>query len=395
MKWQTCILVLLIGVVLYLSTSPPQTDAIPAFARRYKVSCTTCHAPFPRLKDYGAEFAGNGFYIPEEEKERDYVSAGDPLLWLNRTFPVAVRFEAFGRYDDGVVVDTDFQTPWGVKLLSGGVLAKNIGYYFYFYLSERGEVAGIEDAYVHFNNIKGTELDIMVGQFQVSDPLMKRELRLTYEDYEAYKTRIGGSRVNLAYDRGVMLPFSITKTGTDLVVIVVSGNSIAEAGEDRKYDEDDYKNVAFRVAQGLADLASIGGFAYYGKERAPEIELAEGTNETVYFGGDLMLDRPRFALTGQYLFRRDKNPNFIADPGDVDTHGVIAELILSPDLDKSRYHLTALYNRIDSDLDSADYETGTLSLSYLLARNIRLLGEYTYDGVRYSNGVTLGFISAF
>lgn len=395
MKWQAGILVLLIGVVLYLSACPPDTDAIPAFARRYKLSCTTCHAPFPRLKDYGAEFAGNGFYIPEEEKERDYVTAGDPLLWLNRTFPVAVRFEAFGRYEDGAAVDNDLQTPWGVKLLSGGPLAKNVGYYFYFYLSERGEVSGIEDAYIHFNNIKGTELDILVGQFQVCDPLMKRELRLTYEDYQAYRTRVGGSRVNLAYDRGVMMPFSIARTGTDLVLIVVNGNSIPEAGDDRKFDEDDYKNAAFRAAQGLAGVATIGGFAYYGKEDAPEVELAVGTNETVYFGGDLSIARPSFAFTGQYLYRRDKNPLFIESPQDAETNGLVLELSVSPDFDKSRYHLTALYNWVDSDLNSADYETSTLSLSYLLARNIRLLGEYTYDGLRYSNGVTLGFISAF
>ena len=82
--------------VLFVVTMAPSAGAIPAFARRYKLSCTTCHAPFPKLKPYGAEFAGNGFIIPEEEKERDYVTAGDALLWLNRDFPVAVRFDAFG-----------------------------------------------------------------------------------------------------------------------------------------------------------------------------------------------------------------------------------------------------------------------------------------------------------
>ncbi len=32
-------------------------SAIPAFGRKYNMSCTTCHSPFPRLKDYGDEFA--------------------------------------------------------------------------------------------------------------------------------------------------------------------------------------------------------------------------------------------------------------------------------------------------------------------------------------------------
>ncbi|MDZ7763881.1 MAG: hypothetical protein U5K00_05575 [Melioribacteraceae bacterium] len=29
--------------------------AIPAFARKYDMSCTTCHTPFPKLKAYGDE----------------------------------------------------------------------------------------------------------------------------------------------------------------------------------------------------------------------------------------------------------------------------------------------------------------------------------------------------
>jgi hypothetical protein len=146
---------LLLALALLSSLVPAEAGAIPAFARRYKLSCSTCHAPFPRQKAYGDEFAGNGFVIPEQEKARDYVAAGDDLLWLNRDFPLAVRFEAFGVYSEEAEVESDLQSPWGLKLLSGGALGRGIGYYFYFYMSERGEVAGVEDAYVHFNDIGG------------------------------------------------------------------------------------------------------------------------------------------------------------------------------------------------------------------------------------------------
>ncbi len=84
--------------------------------------------------------------------------------------------------------------PILLKFLSGGEITKNIAYYFYFFFSESGEVAGIEDAFVMFNNLFGTELDFYVGQFQVSDPLFKRELRLTFEDYMVYKASPGSSR---------------------------------------------------------------------------------------------------------------------------------------------------------------------------------------------------------
>jgi len=374
--------------------APEEADAIPAFARRHKISCTTCHAPFPKLKAYGDEYAGNGFVIPEDEKERDYVSAGDNLLWLNRDFPVAVRFDAYGVYEDDHEVDNDLRTPWGVKILSGGTVYKNIGYYFYFYFSERGEVAGIEDAYVHFNDVFGSTLDIMVGQFQTSDPLMKRELRLTYEDYEIYKTEVGLAQANLAYDRGVMLPFSIERSKTDVVMMVVNGNGLAEAGRDGRFDKDKYKNFGFRVNQAVEERLSLGGFAYYGKEQRGRV-----WEEILYLGPDANLVLGPVELTGQYLYRRDTNPYFFPfgpySDREVETNGIIAEIVYSPQLDRSRHYFTLLYNMVDSDIDNLDYQTATISGTYLLARNLRLVGEYTRDIEAENNRVVVGFTTAF
>ncbi len=385
---------ILIGFMCLLFAStlfiPTDSNAIPTFARRYKVSCTTCHAPFPKLKPYGDEFAGNGFIMVENEKERDYITAGDDLLWLNKDFPIAVRFDAYALVDDKSSVDKDLQTPWGLKFMSGGTLYKNIGYYFYFYLSERGEVAGIEDAYVHFDNVFGLPLDIMVGQFQTSDPLMKRELRLTFEDYVFYKTNIGLSSTNLAYDRGLMFVYGIEKTGTDLNGLVVNGNGKEEAGEDKKFDDDKYKNFGLRVNQGIGDLMSIGGYYYQGKEKKNSFD-----NKITYFGPDFNVSVGPIEVTTQYMIRKDTNPLFFSNADEIDSEGIIAELIFAPQLDRSRFYFTGLYNRIDSDLDNHDYETATISSTYLVARNLRLIAEYTRDLQNEVNRFAFGLVSSF
>ncbi|UCE08552.1 MAG: hypothetical protein JSW07_11230, partial [bacterium] len=336
-------------IILFASTD---ANAIPAFARRHKVSCTTCHAPIPKLKPYGDEFAGNGFIMIEDEKARDYISAGDDLLWLNKTFPIGIRFDAYTVYDEDELVDNDLQIPWGLKILSGGTLYKNIGYYFYFYMSERGEVAGIEDAYVHFNDVFGSNLDIMVGQFQTSDPLMKRELRLTFEDYVFYKTQIGDSRTNLAYDRGFMLVYGIEKTGTDLVALVVNGNGKEEAGSDKKFDDDKFKNFGLRLNQGIGKLMSIGGYFYQGKEQ--EL-IGSQENKITYYGPDLNLSAGPIEFTAQYMVRKDSNPFFITNAEEIESTGIIAEVIFAPHLDRSRFYFTGLYNNIDSDLKQHNY----------------------------------------
>jgi hypothetical protein len=374
---------------------PPDARAIPAFARRYKVSCTTCHAPFPRLKDFGNEFAGNGFYIPEEEKERDYVTAGDDLLWLPRTFPIAARFDAFAVYQEGSDADADLQAPWGLKLLSGGPLYKNIGYYFYFYMSERGEVAGIEDAYIHFNNIGGVPFDIMLGQFQTSDPLMKRELRLTFEDYQIYRLAVGYSSINLTYDRGAMLTYGIDRTRTDLVGMLVNGNGKAAAGEGTgQFDNDKYKNWALRVFQSIGEYGGVGGFYYSGKEEMEDGD-SPASNEVTYWGADFNAAGGPFELTFQYLFRQDSNPIMQQEALDIETSGIIAELICARDRMMSRNYLTILYNNADSQLNTLDYETLTASYTYLLARNMRLTAEITNSFIDHKNRFVLGLVTAF
>ena len=51
-------LCLISGILLLFPAD--ESLAIPAFARKYRFSCNTCHVAPPKLKAYGDEFAGNG-----------------------------------------------------------------------------------------------------------------------------------------------------------------------------------------------------------------------------------------------------------------------------------------------------------------------------------------------
>ncbi len=72
------VLPLSLAAIVAALVIPGPAEAIPAFARRYRVSCTTCHAPFPRLKPYGEEYAGRGFaFEPGAEPARASIDLGD------------------------------------------------------------------------------------------------------------------------------------------------------------------------------------------------------------------------------------------------------------------------------------------------------------------------------
>jgi len=378
----------LCALILLTAFVAAEAPGIPAFARKYDMSCLTCHQPAPKLKAYGEEFAGNGFQLPGKEPPRAFRNTGDDMLLLMRELPLALRLEGYIRWlpdNDG---RSEFQAPYLLKILSGGQIAKDVAYYFYFFLGERGEVAGIEDAFIIFNDVFSTPLDVYAGQFQVSDPLFKRELRLTFEDYQIYRLRPGDSRINLTYDRGLMLTYGFP-TGTDLTFEILNGSGIGPADGNRLFDTDNYKNPMLRVSQDIGEHVRIGAFGYYGNEEQLAVR-----NEMWMAGPDLTVHVEKFELNAQYVERRDDNPAFLATPGEtLESRGGFGEVIFTPDGDQSRFYLTGLYNWLESGGDK--YHALTGSASYLLARNLRLTGEYTYDFVRKANLVTVGFVSAF
>jgi hypothetical protein len=365
-------------------------QAIPAFARKHKVSCTMCHVAAPKLKPYGEEYAGNGFAFPEgEEPKRATIDTGDNLLLLMREFPLAVRVDAFIRGEQSAAVDADLQVPYGLKLLSGGRVTRNVSYYFYFYVYEQGEVAGLEDAYLHFNNIAGTNFDIMAGQFQVSDPLFKRELRLTFEDYLIYRFRPGFSLANLTYDRGLMLTYGLN-FGLDVVGQVLNGNGIPEA-ENQTFDVDTQKAASLRLSQGFGPLR-LGVFGYYNEE----LNEQDTRNDVYYAGVDGTIGWEKIELNVQLMRREDSNAFFVVpDSTDTETDGGFAELTIMPKGQDSRWIITGLYNQIESGGAEYDTQRATASLSHVPARNFRVIIEYTYDfEVEKSEGV-LGVMAAF
>lgn len=380
-----------------------RADAIPAFARKYRMSCTTCHSPIPRLKPYGDEYAANGFVLKDQEAPRYFVDAGDQNLSLIREFPIAVRFDGYLQYASETDRDLDFSSPYIVKLLSGGSLGYNLAYYFYFLMSERGEIVGIEDAYLMYNNLGGVNFDIYVGQFQVSDPIFKRELRLTYEDYQIYKTKPGESQIGLTYDRGVMLSYGI-ENGPSLLVEILNGNGLPEADELRVYDSDKYKNFMGRISWDLNENLRLGGMSYYGKEGSAV------TSEVWMLGPDATItDGKYLELNLQYVERRDSNPLFAhgAIPDNhVKTRGGFAELIVTPHGDRSRWYMVGLVNFVEVDPNGyawgepADilrwkYRSVSGHVGYLLRTNVRLVAELMYDLEAEEFRQVVGFVSAF
>lgn len=399
MKKSITLSILILIIISFLASD---IFAIPAFARKYNMTCKTCHSPFPKLKPYGDEFAANGFALKDQDAPRYYIETGDPELSLIRELPLALRLEGYVTYNQAKTEQSDFTTPLLFKLLSGGTISKDISYFAY-YILENGEPGKLEDAWLMFNNLFGSDLDITVGQFQVSDPIFKRELRLTRDDYFIYKVRPGDSHVDLTYDRGIMFSYGF-ESGTDVTIEVLNGSGIGEGFLGGNFDNDKYKNIMGRISQNAGEHLRLGAMGYWGKEeqKSPEGDFNE-TNELWMLGGDATISFDPLELNLQYVERKDGNPYFfrnggifyINPPKDFKTRGAFAELIYRPNGDDSKWYAVGLFNWIESDQTDLNYKTLSGHLGYLLRRNVRLVGELTYDFKQEYAKIGVGFVTAF
>mgnify|MGYP001122519761 CR=1 FL=1 len=392
--------VIFLSVVVGCLIPAPAVKGIPAFARKYQISCQVCHSPaMPRLKAFGDEFAGNGFRMTEYESPRHFIQTGDDRLSLFRELPVAIRMDGHVTYNFDNRESTDVAAPFVVKILSGGEISDKLSYYFYFLFSERGEIAGLEDALLVYTDFLGTGINLTMGQFAVSDPLFKSELRYTMEPYKIYSSRPGTSTTDLKYDKGLIFDKGFS-TGTTIVGQIVNGNGIGEADQGYIFDKDKYKNLMLRVNQDIGQFITVGFFGYTGREVVADA-LHMDVSDIRMFGPDITFDfNERFMLSAQFVKRTDSRvfvPGFPAGMmEDVETLGAFAELIYSPKGDMSKWYLTGLINWVESDYDPLDYASATLHAGYLLRRNMRVVGEFTqqFRGPDYGK-VSFGVITAF
>jgi hypothetical protein len=241
-------------------------SAMPEFARRYNLSCAACHSAFPRLNKFGEVFIANNMRLPNWMETSDQL--GDDRLALPDHVPLAIRAQAYVQARQGRAIDpitgasrsvaTDFQSPYLVKLLSSAPLSKNITYYFYAIMAEKGGNGEIlvEDAWFSYADILGSGIGMMLGQFSLSDAMFPREIRLPFQDYMVY--RMAG----ITNDRGVQFerdvgPFGITLgfTNGNGITDNFKINGTGYTRPDRMFDNDNSKTVFAHLG---TDIGPVG-----------------------------------------------------------------------------------------------------------------------------------------
>ncbi len=172
----------IIGFLL-LAIFAADTSAVPAFARKYKTSCVTCHTGYPKLNAFGKAYRLNGFQYPEDDADKtkeEPVSLGSEsykrifpnAVWPNNipgTSPLAIRVGSSFEYDKAEDIKTSFTAP-SLNLMAAGTMGDNIGFYAGAHLFEEGEVGSIDRAYIQVSSLFADKLgdyalNLRIGQF--------------------------------------------------------------------------------------------------------------------------------------------------------------------------------------------------------------------------------------
>src|SRR5947209_20391757 len=126
--WLRPLLGACLGALAFLVTSPPAW-AIPAFARKTGLRCTSCHESWPVLNDFGRAYRDNGYQL---RLGKDDPTTTPPGYW-----PVAIRITPHYEYNTLSKQDADqgmkdFKTggvaDGAMDLLTAGTLTDNVSF---------------------------------------------------------------------------------------------------------------------------------------------------------------------------------------------------------------------------------------------------------------------------
>lgn len=142
------VIVLLGFSILFTEWFSKDAGAIPAFARKYKTACTTCHATFPRLTALGEAFRLNGFKMPDGDElyikdapvslgAQGYKQVFPDSVWpsdIPGMPPIAIRVIGDAEWDIGHEAsqkDNSYRMefPHALAILSAGSLGENMSFF--------------------------------------------------------------------------------------------------------------------------------------------------------------------------------------------------------------------------------------------------------------------------
>ncbi len=390
----------LFGVLFALLVLGQAALAIPAFARKHGFNCNMCHVAFPKLNDWGQRFRDNGYQIPGQQ--------GLEKTVFEDGIPIALRTTAgYSLYGTGGQTAGGFHL-YGLDLLGGGVLHKNISFFFVYTPridepaadwtgpgagNNPAQLGALESANVVFSNIIRDKLNLRVGRFEPAFQLLSSK-RLYYilQPFEIYNFAGTLSSYDFSANQIGLEATGRFQPGLKYALGYISGTG---ANPDNNKWNDLYFafSKTFGKGEGQSAGQRVGVFGYLGWQPtsyagsvvSPVGDIGGHANKTfTRVGGDVSLNWSTFNLQGMAFWGVDNRAfNPVDETRNYDFWGGVAELDWAG-LANNRLVASVMFNwvrppsynlvgKVDAYSALARYYLGSWS-----AVNVALHAEYTH-----------------
>jgi hypothetical protein len=366
--------ILVFAAIVIVTSLSSESYAIPAFARKYKTSCATCHVGFPKLNAFGEAFRRNGYQFPGHT-DAEFIKDEEVSLGAEgnkKSFPDAIwpgmlpAHSPISLFLNGEIdynPRTDPSDPAtnarfsfdglgnAIEVAIGGTLGEDIAFWGQASLNKEG--LELNRIFLSMSNIIGDSYALN-GRLGVFEPQL-----FSFSTHRAWME--GFWFTTRAFDETHMgWTLEEHLSGIELNGMAAEGRLFYSAGVVEGYgplhsDKDVYAHLAYKigglpldgVTSGGPNLNNlqpyidnsftIGAFIYSGNALLaadPSTPILGDTtfssidqaNSFKMYGGDINIWYDRFNLFGGIGIRKDDNPFLEAPNLSANTTTAFAEL---------------------------------------------------------------------
>jgi len=289
---------------LCLSGFAAEALAVPAFARRYEMSCTFCHKIFPKLNRMGERFKERGYRLETEDK---FLGSA----WI-KSAPISGRLFGTRNMPEG----RDASNIGYLKVLSAGNLGARVSYWVDdAWLRNGGNTVHInpDNAWVRWDFKPGGKLYARAGRFELDLPVTQTRMPHLLP-YPIYSTNTGLESDTIgAYQEGFEVGGEIGRTHLSASLVKGRNNranvDLAKSsgvGDPNRFDG----NLFLRASRRLA-TSRLGAFAYLGRNdlvaRLNASRVGVAKDNIVRLGVDGNVWISKLNLYGVAMYGRNSN----------------------------------------------------------------------------------------
>jgi hypothetical protein len=285
-------------------------QAVPSFARKYRVSCTQCHSEYPLLNDFGRQFKLNG-YVMEKGGKEGVAESKDGLQWIEQNFPLG--FMVRSRPYDKAGADSEFkmQAIHDIDLIAaGGDAAKNVSWF--------GEV---QSAAADSNSFQPTIGDLQMGYHptQYFNLIAARRGFFVMDPYQTLSdfgspTIANRATAGLQATQGALSGDTLDETKQTIAVfgqtskehlgaLYYAAGVSADKGDDQGGGP---KDTSARLAYDTQNGFVVGTFGSFGAE-GPAVTSSMDKVQFSKTGVDALFEKGSVVARSAFLYAYDKD----------------------------------------------------------------------------------------